>query len=300
MAVATPVVPKNQIRGTLSQMGIPSRAYIAGRTPGSILRASITLTFHERQAQPDIDLGQRTDDANHKSGRAAATAYGFCNTSAGTQSSEIMPIRETVELLAQAASALQTPDNLRGLREREWSALRFLARANKFSRSPTALARYLGTTPATATQVIKTLEDKGYLARKPSPRDKRAVLLCVTTQGERLLLQHDPINGAVHAVATLIEEDRIQLRNALNSVLSRLESPYRQVNAGVCRGCFFLNKGAASTGSVKPGSTKLGSIRSGSIKVLTEAEFRCRLHRAPIAAHETELLCTSFERAGEE
>jgi hypothetical protein len=29
------------------------------------------------------------------------------------------------------------------------------------------------------------------------------------------------------------------------------------------------------------------------------AEFMCRLYRAPIALEETELLCTSFEHAGD-
>lgn len=192
-------------------------------------------------------------------------------------------IRETVELLALAAGAFQFPEDLRGLRDREWTSLRFLARANRFSRSPTALAAYIGATRATATLIIKTLEDKGHLARRPSPRDKRSVMLCVTAQGERLLSQHDPINGVVHAVAALIAEDRVRLRDSLNAILDRIDSPYQQGNAGVCRGCIFLSK---------------NSTAAGSGKARANAEFRCRYHRAPIAAHETELLCTSFERAG--
>lgn len=194
-----------------------------------------------------------------------------------------MPIiRETVELLVQAAGACNVSDNRRGLRDREWAALRFLARANRFSKSPSALAHYIGATRATATQLIKMLEDRSYVVRRSSLRDKRSVILCVTAQGERLLTQHDPINSVVHAIAALVAEDRVQLKNSLNAILNRIDSPYQQVNAGVCRDCIFLGKGRAATGPSKARAND---------------EFRCRLLRAPLAAHETELLCTRFERA---
>jgi DNA-binding MarR family transcriptional regulator len=194
-----------------------------------------------------------------------------------------MPIiRETVELLVQAAGACNVSDNRRGLRDREWAALRFLARANRFSKSPSALAHYIGATRATATQLIKMLEDRSYVVRRSSLRDKRSVILCVTAQGERLLTQHDPINSVVHAIAALVAEDRVQLKNSLNAILNRIDSPYQQVNAGVCRDCIFLGKSRATTGPSKARAND---------------EFRCRLLRAPLAAHETELLCTRIERA---
>jgi len=190
-------------------------------------------------------------------------------------------IRETVELLVQAAGACQVLDDLRGLRDREWKALRFLARANRFSKSPTAVADYIGTTRATATQIIKTLEDKSYVVREPAPRDKRSVMLCVTAQGENLLAQHDPISGMANAIATLGAEDRLKLRNALNEILNRIDAPRSETAVGRCSDCIFLRKGA----DARPG------------KARTDVEFRCRLHRAQLALYETEQLCTSFERA---
>ncbi|WP_347338693.1 MarR family winged helix-turn-helix transcriptional regulator [Bradyrhizobium guangzhouense] len=194
----------------------------------------------------------------------------------------IMPlIRETVELLVQAAGACQVPDDLRGLRDREWKALRFLACANRFSKSPTAVADYIGTTRATASQIIKTLEEKLYVVREPAPSDKRSVMLCVTPEGNKLLAQHDPISGMANAIATLVAEDRLKLRNALNEILNRIDAPRFETSAGRCSDCIFLRRSA---------DARLNKAR-------TDTQFRCRLHRAQLTLHETEQLCTSFERA---
>ncbi|WP_426418453.1 MarR family transcriptional regulator [Bradyrhizobium genosp. A] len=183
-------------------------------------------------------------------------------------------------MLVQAAGACHIPDDRGGLRDREWKALRFLARANRFSKSPTAVADYIGATRATATQIVKTLEDKSFVVRKASPRDKRSVMLCVTPQGEKLLAQHDPISGMANAIATLVAEDCLKLRNALKAILNRIDAPRVETSAGRCGDCIFLRRDA---------DTRAGKARAAT-------EFRCRLHLAQLAAHETELLCTSFER----
>jgi MarR family transcriptional repressor of emrRAB len=212
--------------------------------------------------------------------------------------------RETVELLVQAAIACHPSDDPRGLRDREWTALRFLARANRFSRTPSALADYIGLTRATATQIVKVLEDRSLVVRRPSDRDKRSVVLCMTAQGERLLAQHDPIRNVVDAVATLVTEDCVKLKHSLHAILNRIDTPLLQAKAGQCRDCIFLSQGSASA---RPGSA---TARQNSASALSDrarahpggkgrqtTEFHCRLHRAPIMAGETDLLCTSFESA---
>jgi DNA-binding MarR family transcriptional regulator len=189
--------------------------------------------------------------------------------------------RETVELLIQAARATYFEDDRRGLRDREWMALRFLWRANRFSRTPSALADFIGTTRATASQIAKILEEKSYVVRVPSQLDRRSVTLRVTSQGERLLIQHDPINDVLNAVAALVPEDCTRLRDALNNILNRIEKGHRQADTGICRDCIFLARDDSQA--------RTGRARTGS-------EFLCRFHRAPIAADELELICTSFER----
>jgi DNA-binding MarR family transcriptional regulator len=88
--------------------------------------------------------------------------------------------RESIELLEQVARILWFEGAKHGLRDREWMALRFLFRANRFSRTPSALASYIGTTRGTASFIIGELERLGYLERKRSAQDKRSVMLSVT------------------------------------------------------------------------------------------------------------------------
>jgi DNA-binding MarR family transcriptional regulator len=190
-----------------------------------------------------------------------------------------MPLaREAVELLIQAARAWYFEGDRHGLRDREWMALRFLGRANRFSRTPSALAGFIGTTRATASQIVKTLEAKSYIARKPSDEDKRSVVLCVTPQGEKCLAQHDPINHVRDAVTALGTEETTRLRDSVREILNHLDATHQRLNASICRDCMFL----AERNSPKR--------RAG-------PEYTCRLYRAPISPDEIELLCTNFERA---
>ena len=194
-----------------------------------------------------------------------------------------MPVaREAVELLVQAARAWYFEGDQHGLRDREWMALRFLGRANRFSRTPSALAGFIGGARATASQIVKTLETKSYLVRKPSHEDKRSVLLCLTSQGEKVLARNDPINHVLNAVAALDAEECTRLRNSLRQILNHLDATHHRLNASVCRDCVFLAERAPTTG-----------------KGRTAAEFICRLYRTPISRDEIELVCASFERASD-
>src|SRR5690606_35235118 len=74
----------------------------------------------------------------------------------------------------------------------QWEALRFIARANRFSRTPAALAEYLGSTRGTTSQTLIALEQKGQITRQTNARDRRSVTLALTTLGERNL-KSDPI-----------------------------------------------------------------------------------------------------------
>lgn len=192
-----------------------------------------------------------------------------------------MPLnREAVELLIQAARAWYFEGDQHGLRDREWMALRFLGRANRFSRTPTALAGFIGATKTTASQIVKTLESKSYLVRKPSREDKRSVVLCVTAQGEKCLNQHDPINHVLNAVTALGTEECTRLRSSLTRILNHLDVTHQRLNASTCRDCMFLAERGPAMAKGRPAP-----------------EFICRLYRAPISLEETELLCTNFEHA---
>jgi MarR family transcriptional repressor of emrRAB len=189
---------------------------------------------------------------------------------------EMNPARESIELLSQIARRVWFEGTKHGLRDREWMALRFLSRANRFSRTPSALASYVGTTRGTASVLIDELERLGYLERKRSAEDKRSVMLSLTQKGKKLLVR-DPVNVLVDAIAALDDEGSIRLRDALRHVLDQSDVAEQGQHADVCKRCIFLRQDRISTESK------------------TSAEFTCRRFRAAIAEDEIELLCTSFE-----
>jgi DNA-binding MarR family transcriptional regulator len=184
--------------------------------------------------------------------------------------------REAIELLGQVARILWFEGTKHGLRDREWMALRFLSRANRFSRTPSALASYVGTTRGTASFIIGELERLGYLERKRSVTDKRSVMLSVTPQGRKFLVR-DPVNVLVEAVAVLGDDGKIGFRDALRHVLDQSDAAEQRHHTDVCRRCIFLRQDRAT------------------IDNKAAVEFTCRLFRAPIAEPEIDLLCTSFE-----
>ena len=180
--------------------------------------------------------------------------------------------RESIELLEQVARILWFEGTKHGLRDREWMALRFLSRANPFSRTPSALASYVGTTRGTASFIIGELERLGYLERKRSAKDKRSVTLSVTQQGKKFLVR-DPANVLVEAIAVLDDDVKIRFRDTVRHVLAAEQRHHTDV----CRRCIFLREDRTATDNK------------------TTVEFSCRLFRAPIAETEVDLLCTSFE-----
>jgi DNA-binding MarR family transcriptional regulator len=184
--------------------------------------------------------------------------------------------REAIELLGQMARILWFEGAKHGLRDREWMALRFLSRANRFSRTPSALASYVGTTRATASFIIGELERLGYIERTRSAMDKRSVLLSVTQQGKKFLVR-DPISVLLEAIAVLDDEAKTRFRDTLRHALDQADAAEQRHHTDVCKRCIFLREDRTTTDS------------------RTIAEFSCRLFRAPIAEAEVDLLCTSFE-----
>jgi len=188
----------------------------------------------------------------------------------------IKAAREAIDLLIQAGSSWQFEDTRNGLRDREWIALRFLARANRFSRTPSALAEFVGTTRTTTSQLVKRLEDRGYVQRRTSDQDKRSVILDVTSRGEKIL-SSDPIAELVNAIATL-EFGANNFRDLLRHILEQLNARQDHHHADNCRKCIFLTESAFKRAS--------GTL----------AEYECRFFRAGLNGSELDLLCFNSER----
>jgi DNA-binding MarR family transcriptional regulator len=118
----------------------------------------------------------------------------------------------------------------------QWEALRYLARANRFSRTPAALAEYFGSTRGTASQTLIALETKGFVTRTKSERDGRSLAVALTALGTRTL-RKDPIDALAaqlaEAAGTGVEQLAIVLRETLRSLVVR--NGHRPF--GACHAC---------------------------------------------------------------
>ena len=142
-------------------------------------------------------------------------------------------VANLVNRLGRASHALQFAS---GLNPAQWDALRYLARANRYSRTPTALAEFLGTTKGTASQTLRALETKGFVSRSPRGRDRRVVDLEITGAG-RELLKKDPIRRVEAAASTLSADASAAIASGLEALMARLQADCGSKPFGICATC---------------------------------------------------------------
>ena len=188
-----------------------------------------------------------------------------------------MSAREIAELLLLAGRLVQTEGYDGKLSPAQWMALRFFARANSFSRTPSACAEFQVTTRGTASQAIKALEAGGYLARQRSRADGRSVTLRLTNKGNKAIAR-DPFEVLVRAVHSLDTEVQAAMHDALHQVLTTVAASGAHRHFGVCQDCAYLG-----------GETCRGSTSA------TGSAPECLLFRIPIEPEDARLLCVHFQ-----
>ncbi|MCH9020308.1 MAG: MarR family transcriptional regulator [Proteobacteria bacterium] len=160
-----------------------------------------------------------------------------------------------------------------GLSPAQWEALRYLARANRYSCNPSALARFLGATRGTISQTLIALEDKGYLRRLKGERDRRTVRLELTTAGVALL-ESDPLGEVEGALETLPTAEAAVLADMLGRVLGHLQRRLGGDAFGICEDCRLFSAEDA------PGDP--------------QGPHRCGLTGEPLSDGDKQRICVEF------
>jgi DNA-binding MarR family transcriptional regulator len=191
----------------------------------------------------------------------------------------IMSARETAELLLLVGRLVQADGYDGELSPAQWMALRFFARANSFSRTPSAFAEFQATTRGTASQAIKALEAAGYLVRQRSQADGRSVTLRLTDKGRKAVAR-DPFEVLVHAVDSLDAQEQAAMRDALHHVLTTVAANGAHPHFGVCEDCAYLGGYCDSTRA-------------------SRSALQCLLFRAAIEPDDAGLLCVHFQPKSE-
>jgi|SynMetStandDraft_2_1070026.scaffolds.fasta_scaffold04464_1 DNA-binding MarR family transcriptional regulator len=129
----------------------------------------------------------------------------------------------------------------------QWTALRYFARANRFSRTPSAFSEFHATTRGTASQTVKSLIALGYLERHTNEADARSTLIEVTATG-REKLGDDPLSALTQAIDQLPEGARDQFASLiarLATTMARARTAPLFGNCGDCGHCDTTGKGPA-------------------------------------------------------
>jgi DNA-binding MarR family transcriptional regulator len=127
----------------------------------------------------------------------------------------------------------------------QWEALRYLARANRFSDSPGALTRYLGSTKGTVSQTIKALERKGLVTKSQRANERRSVCLTLT-ETAKTALANDPLAAFSRTIDDLNGKTKRRLSKGLRGLLEAELTRQEQPQFGVCSTCrYYREKGRA-------------------------------------------------------
>ena len=164
--------------------------------------------------------------------------YHLCLTDNVTTTEEI------AELLVYLGRAARGTDSGSDLTAAQWTAMRFFARANHLSRTPSAFASFHATTRGTASQTIKSLMLKGYLVRHEAVDDRRSVRLDLTSSGQTIM-RHDPLHDLTEAIDRLEGRLRAALRQALPALAGKLAKIRDTVAFGTCGDCQYFSSGGA-------------------------------------------------------
>ncbi|MFN3958741.1 MAG: MarR family winged helix-turn-helix transcriptional regulator [Parvularculaceae bacterium] len=170
------------------------------------------------------------------------------------------------QLIERLGRLLRAEQHAAGLNPAQGEALRYLSRANRFSRTPAALADYLGSTRGTVSQTLLALESKGLVERRPNALDGRSVSLALTKAGADYQ-RNDPARTLAKAIESSGAADRLarDLEAGLRAAIAQKGGRA----FGECRTCRHFREG----------------VRKG------DRPHHCALLDEPLAEAEASLIC---------
>ncbi len=187
-----------------------------------------------------------------------------------------MDSRAIAELILHLGRIASGDGLVGGLTPTQWTGLRYFARANRFSRTPSAFAAFHGTTRGTASQIIKGLVADGYLKQTRSRTDGRSIRLDPTRKA-RALLKDDPLQALVRAADALPPGVRGSFAAILQRLLGSVAVQAGKPLFGTCETCAHFEGDDCCQDGV--------------------SAYECGFVNEPLAAGELDQLCINFSSA---
>jgi DNA-binding MarR family transcriptional regulator len=130
------------------------------------------------------------------------------------------------ELLELVARMLHSRGYAEDLFPAQWMALRYFAKTPTERRTASDLARFQGLANGPVSRTVRTLIQKGLLAKAAVQPRGRAEVLELTDAG-RKVLESDPTQAVARAIASLDEGDQEAMGRTLETVLRRISTGSR-------------------------------------------------------------------------
>ena len=129
---------------------------------------------------------------------------------------------------AHAIRAIEAAHERWGLQVGDFDVLATIRRSGPpFTMAPSQLTRWLMLSPSGITSRLDRLEKLGYVERKPSPDDRRSLLVVLTQAGKKVIDEAVTAHVANEAklLASLSASDRKTLDQILRTLLRSFEPP---------------------------------------------------------------------------
>lgn len=181
---------------------------------------------------------------------------------------------EAVAIVERLARLMRSAEHEVGLNPAQWEALRYLARCNRFSNAPSALAEYLAATKGTISQTVNALQRKGLVEKAKRPNERRSVALSLTEAGWKILDEDPWIRLAQHE-ASLDKQTRDHMRIGLRVLLRTILSHNHIGTFGLCVTCRHFRSGETGEGG--------------------GADYRCQLLDCDLSQDDAQRICVHHE-----
>jgi len=156
----------------------------------------------------------------------------------------------------------------------QWTALRYLDMANAASRTPSAFAKFHGTTRGTASQTIRGLIKRGYISQSRAADDGRSMQLDLTETARAIRLG-DPFEAMVRAANNLPDAMRCQFADILRDMLRQVGREKNVRPFGNCTNCYHMECAEGATDEPD--------------------NYACRISKSPLCEADLTLLCVNFQ-----
>ncbi len=166
---------------------------------------------------------------------------------------------DIIHPLERLTRLMRAGEHENGLNPAQWEALRYLARANRFSNSPSALTRFLGSTKGTVSQTLKSLERKGMIVKSRRVNEKRSVCLELTPKA-RDALNSDPLRTFVKSLDASNGKTKRRLAKGLREFLKTELVRQKQPSFGTCSSCRYFREKGRDEGNCGPHACMLFEV----------------------------------------